>query len=308
MSSNAELELTQNEMQEVEASHHEHTEHVHRDDFASKMGMWLFLLTELLLFGGLFILYMAYRFQYSHDFHIAAKELNVGVGTLNTIILLTSSLSMALSIIALQKGNKKLSINLLWSTVGLAGFFMVNKFFEWSAMAGGDLATLRGNPVQGAADLLVPLNEALELMTSIDAPVIAQIHGLATGAGAASCLASASSFRRLQMSVTACASTSLWYWRPASCIFSTSQALRNTSTISLRSLSLSVRSLSSSDSRMCVVSVISVKPKVPAPPLIECAVRKIAFKSSLLGAPTSSSSSNRSISPRSSADSSKNTS
>ena len=50
-------------------------------------------------------------------------------------------------------------------------------------MAGGDLATLRGNPVQGAADLLVPLNEALELMTSIDAPVIAQIHGLATGAG-----------------------------------------------------------------------------------------------------------------------------
>jgi cytochrome c oxidase subunit 3 len=133
MSSNAELELTQNEMQEVEASHHEHTEHVHRDDFASKMGMWLFLLTELLLFGGLFILYMAYRFQYSHDFHIAAKELNVGVGTLNTIILLTSSLSMALSIIALQKGKKNLSINLLWSTVGLAGFFMVNKFFEWSA-------------------------------------------------------------------------------------------------------------------------------------------------------------------------------
>lgn len=50
-------------------------------------------------------------------------------------------------------------------------------------MAGGDLATLRADPVQGAADLLGPLNEALELMAALNAPVIAQVHGVAAGAG-----------------------------------------------------------------------------------------------------------------------------
>lgn len=50
-------------------------------------------------------------------------------------------------------------------------------------MAGGDLATLRASPAQGAADLLGPLNEAVVLLSSIDAPVIAQVHGVAAGAG-----------------------------------------------------------------------------------------------------------------------------
>ncbi|MFZ3220316.1 MAG: enoyl-CoA hydratase-related protein [Rhodoferax sp.] len=50
-------------------------------------------------------------------------------------------------------------------------------------MAGGDLATLRADPVQGAADLLGPLNAALELMAALNAPVIAQVHGVAAGAG-----------------------------------------------------------------------------------------------------------------------------
>jgi cytochrome c oxidase subunit 3 len=110
-----------------------HIEHEHRDDFASKMGMWLFLLTELVLFGGLFILYMAYRFQYPAFFHIASRELSKGIGTLNTIILLTSSLTMVLSIAAIQKKNKNLSLIFIASTIALAGTFMVNKFFEWSA-------------------------------------------------------------------------------------------------------------------------------------------------------------------------------
>jgi cytochrome c oxidase subunit III len=110
--------------------------HVHRDDFGAKIGMWLFLFTELLLFGGLFLLYMAYRQQYSDAFHHAAKELNMGIGTLNTIILLTSSLTMALSIAALQRYRKVLALFLLSSTIALAGAFMINKFFEWSAKFG----------------------------------------------------------------------------------------------------------------------------------------------------------------------------
>jgi cytochrome c oxidase subunit III len=105
--------------------------HAHRDDIGSRMGMWLFLFTELLLFGGLFFLYSVYRFMHQADFHVAAKELNVIVGTFNTAILLTSSLTMALSITALQRNNKKLSVIFQMLTVLLAIAFLVNKYFEW---------------------------------------------------------------------------------------------------------------------------------------------------------------------------------
>ena len=106
-------------------------EHVHRDDIGSRMGMWLFLFTELLLFGGLFFLYSVYRFMHQNDFHVAAKELNVFVGTLNTAILLTSSLTMALSITALQRNKKKLSIFLQVLTIIMALAFLINKYYEW---------------------------------------------------------------------------------------------------------------------------------------------------------------------------------
>jgi cytochrome c oxidase subunit III len=117
---------------EHDAGHDSH-EHVHRDDLGSKMGMWLFLFTELLLFGGLFILYMAYRLQYSHEFHNSAKELSMSIGTINTMILLTSSLTMALSIVALQRAKKLMSVIFLISTIALAFAFLVNKYFEWAA-------------------------------------------------------------------------------------------------------------------------------------------------------------------------------
>lgn len=107
--------------------------HVHRDDVGSKMGMWLFLFTELLLFGGLFLVYAVYRYQYPEQFHLAGMELNTGIGTLNTIILLTSSLTVALSIAAIQKKNKFLAVLMLSLTLTFALMFMINKYFEWSA-------------------------------------------------------------------------------------------------------------------------------------------------------------------------------
>jgi len=107
--------------------------HIHRDDFGSKMGMWLFLFTEILLFGGLFILYAGYRFIYSEGFAAAATELDVLLGTINTVILLTSSLTVVLAIVALQKENKKLSLFFLWVTVICGLIFLVNKYFEWGA-------------------------------------------------------------------------------------------------------------------------------------------------------------------------------
>jgi len=117
---------------EVETPHTE-THHAHRDDMGAKMGMWIFLFTELMLFGGLFLLYMAYRYMHQQEFVIAASELDVAVGTLNTAILLTSSLTMALSIAAIQRGKKILSLTFLGSTFILAVLFLINKFFEWSA-------------------------------------------------------------------------------------------------------------------------------------------------------------------------------
>ena len=105
----------------------------HRDDIASKIGMWLFLLTEMLLFGGLFIVYSVYRFRNPEAFHLAAQELNLFIGTLNTAILLISSATIAMSITAIQLKNKKLSLLLLGITIVLGLAFLVNKYFEWGA-------------------------------------------------------------------------------------------------------------------------------------------------------------------------------
>ncbi len=110
-----------------------HEVHVHRDDFGSKMGLWLFLLTEILLFGGLFLLYSGYRFKYPEGFAAAASELDVLMGAVNTIVLLTSSLTIVLGIVALQKNKLRLSLIFLWATVFCGIIFLVNKYFEWGA-------------------------------------------------------------------------------------------------------------------------------------------------------------------------------
>ena len=102
-----------------------------KDYTGARLGMWLFILSELLLFGGMFILYSAYRYKSPTDFHHASKELDVVLGTLNTILLLTSSLSVAASISAIQKGQRKLSMYLLVVTMTLGLLFLVNKGFEW---------------------------------------------------------------------------------------------------------------------------------------------------------------------------------
>lgn len=109
---------------------------LHRDDEGSKIGMWIFIFTELLLFGGMFIVYAVYRFKQPVAFHLAAEELDTFVGTLNTVILLISSMTVAMSITAVQEGNKRRTINLITITIILALIFMVNKYFEWSGKFG----------------------------------------------------------------------------------------------------------------------------------------------------------------------------
>ncbi len=110
-----------------------HSGHPHQiDSETGKMGMWLFLFTELFLFGGLFLAYAVLRIQHAEGFHRAAFELDVFIGTLNTVVLLASSMTVAMSITALQRGNKNLSIGLILITILCAAVFMVNKYFEWS--------------------------------------------------------------------------------------------------------------------------------------------------------------------------------
>lgn len=103
----------------------------YQDETSSKMGMWLFLSSEILLFGGLFILYSVYRFKFSHSFHLAAEALNRPIGTVNTLLLLTSSLTMALSISSLKEGKRSLSLFSLIATLLLGLLFLGLKYVEW---------------------------------------------------------------------------------------------------------------------------------------------------------------------------------
>jgi cytochrome c oxidase subunit 3 len=103
----------------------------HRDDIGAKLGMWVFIFTEILLFGGLFLVYAIMRNNYSKEFHEAAHHLNAFIGTINTVVLLLSSATVAMSITAVQKGNNKLAVILLFATLVCAAVFMVNKYFEW---------------------------------------------------------------------------------------------------------------------------------------------------------------------------------
>jgi cytochrome c oxidase subunit 3 len=104
----------------------------HVDYTGAKLGMWIFLFTELLLFGGMFLLYAVYRSKFTAEFHSAATDLSINAGALNTIILITSSLTMAMSITAMKKADLRLSIKFQVCTIIFGLAFLVVKYFEWS--------------------------------------------------------------------------------------------------------------------------------------------------------------------------------
>lgn len=110
-----------------------HVVHDHYDPEASKIGMWLFIFTELLLFGVLFVIYSVYRYINHDAFHLAAEELDTFIGAVNTVILLVSSMTIAMSTTSLQKKNKILTLVLAGTTIVLGIVFLVNKYFEWGA-------------------------------------------------------------------------------------------------------------------------------------------------------------------------------
>jgi cytochrome c oxidase subunit 3 len=106
------------------------------DEAGKRVGMWFFLFTELLFFGGMFLLYAIYRYKFAADFHAAAADENLVLGSVNTAILLTSSLAMALAVAAARRGEPRRSIALQRATMGLGAVFLVIKGVEWGAKIG----------------------------------------------------------------------------------------------------------------------------------------------------------------------------
>ena len=98
---------------------------------ASKLGMWLFLSTEILLFGGMFVAYAIYRVQYPELYKEASLQLDTVLGALNTLVLLLSSLTMAWAIRGAQMDNQKVLLRNLLATIVLASGFLVVKYFEY---------------------------------------------------------------------------------------------------------------------------------------------------------------------------------
>lgn len=118
-----------------EGAHHPDQAHhfysIEQQTAANKLGMWAFLVQELLFFGGLFMAYIAMRYLYPETFHTAYQHLNIPMGALNTIVLLTSSLTMALAVRETQLENRGKAKNYIVVTILCACTFMVVKFFEY---------------------------------------------------------------------------------------------------------------------------------------------------------------------------------
>jgi cytochrome c oxidase subunit 3 len=98
---------------------------------ASTLGMWVFLVTEVLFFGGLFVAYCVYRNWYPDAFAAASHELDVTLGTINTAVLITSSLTMALGVRAAQLGQRRLLMIFLVATMILGAAFLGIKGVEY---------------------------------------------------------------------------------------------------------------------------------------------------------------------------------
>jgi cytochrome c oxidase subunit 3 len=99
---------------------------------SSTLGMWLFLVTEIMFFGGLFTAYVIYRNMYPDAFAAASSTLNVKWGTLNTAVLIGSSLTMVLAIWAAQANRPKWIARWLLITMGLGTVFLGVKAIEYT--------------------------------------------------------------------------------------------------------------------------------------------------------------------------------
>jgi cytochrome c oxidase subunit 3 len=118
-------------MSDASSALREPFEHLSRQREAVSLGVWAFLASEVLFFGGLFIGYAVYRHLYPLAFVTAAKETDIVYGTLNTGILMTSSLTMAVAARAAEHNIRRMAIACLLATAALGCAFLVVKGFEY---------------------------------------------------------------------------------------------------------------------------------------------------------------------------------
>lgn len=125
---------------------------------AARLGVWIFLATEVLFFGGMFAGYTAYRYTYPERFEQFSRELNWIFGTVNTVVLLTSSFTMALAVRAVQVGQRRFGALSALATAALGVVFLVIKALEYAEDIHKDLVP---GKVSGSIHLLLSLYYAM---------------------------------------------------------------------------------------------------------------------------------------------------
>lgn len=108
-----------------------HFENMDQQRETATLGMWVFLITEVMFFGGLFLAYLVYRLQYFPAFAAGSQSLDIKLGAVNTAVLICSSLTMALAVHAAQVGQRKRIVVFLLLTLVLGGVFLGIKAVEY---------------------------------------------------------------------------------------------------------------------------------------------------------------------------------
>lgn len=123
-------------------THHEHTAHrglqhhfenMEQQREAGNLGMWVFLVTEIMFFGGMFLAYTLYRYKYPAAFAAASNHLDIKLGAVNTVVLIVSSFTMAMAVFSTQVGKRRNSIIYLVLTMILGLTFLGIKAVEYKA-------------------------------------------------------------------------------------------------------------------------------------------------------------------------------
>lgn len=155
-----------------------HFETMQQQFDSGKLGIWLFLTTEILMFSGLFCAYLVYRANHPEIFLYAHEYLDTTLGAINTVVLLVSSLTMAWAVRAAQLNQQKILIGMLTATLICAGAFMVIKYFEYTAKFDHGLYPGRSNilyqeqlgPVAGVSSPSAVTDAAEAAEASPDSP------------------------------------------------------------------------------------------------------------------------------------------
>ena len=108
-----------------------HFEDLAKQTHAAHLGMWLFLASEVLFFTALFALYVAYRSEYGEAFLLASRHTDLWLGSINTVVLVTASLLVALAVGAIRVGRGRSSAKLLFGAAALGVLFLVLKLTEY---------------------------------------------------------------------------------------------------------------------------------------------------------------------------------